>query len=93
MSLILDYKGITVKEFLYPEDHFLLEAQHESYPKEINALRNSKPLLKTSNLLSLQPFLPDNLLQIVGAEWNNNFHNFIGSTKLYYQKITCHQHS
>ena len=60
MSLILDYKEITVKEFLYSEDH--LEAQRESYPKEINALRNSKPLLKTSNLLSLQPFLPEGIV-------------------------------
>ena len=72
-TLTVDFKVITVKEFLYPEDHMFIEAQSELYPKDINALRNSKPLLKTNNLLSLQPFLSDNVLQIEGAEWTNNF--------------------
>ena len=48
-----------MKDFLYPEDLILLEIQRESLPKEINALRNSKRLLKTTNLLSLQLFLSD----------------------------------
>ena len=44
-TLTVDFKVITVKEFLYPEDHMFIEAQSELYPKDINALRNSKPLL------------------------------------------------
>ena len=77
LSLIVDFKEITMKEFLYPEEQILLEAQRESYAKKINSLRNSKPLLKTSNLLLLQPFLSDNILQIEGAEWDNDFYHFI----------------
>ena len=62
LSLTVDFKEVIVKEFLYLEDQIFLEALHEFYPKEINALRNNKPLLKTSNLLLLRPFLSDNLL-------------------------------
>ena len=33
LSLIVDFTKVTVKEFLYPEDQILLEAQREFYPK------------------------------------------------------------
>ena len=62
LSLTVDFKEVIVKEFLYLEDQIFLEALRELYPKEVNALRNNKPLLKTSNLLLLRPFLSDNLL-------------------------------
>ena len=55
---------MTVKEFFQAEDEIFLEAQLESYPKEFNNLNNEKSLLKTSNLLSLQPFLSNSLLRI-----------------------------
>ena len=58
----VNFKEMTAKEFCYAEDQIFLEAQRESYPKEINALANNKALPKISNLLSLRPFLLDNLL-------------------------------
>ena len=65
LSEIVDFKEITVKEYFYAEDQIFLDTQCESYPKEINASTNNKPLLKTSNLLSLQPFLSYKLLRVV----------------------------
>ena len=62
----VDFKEMTVKEFCYAEDQIFLETQRESYPKEINALANNKALPKISNLLSLRPFLLDNLLRVGG---------------------------
>ena len=66
MSETVDFKEMTVKEFCYAEDQIFLEAQRESCPNEINALTNNKTLPKTSNLLSLRPFLLDNLLRLGG---------------------------
>ena len=65
LSETVDFKEMTVKEFCHVEDQIFLEAQRESYPKEINALTGKK-ILKTSNLLSLRPFLLDSLLQVGG---------------------------
>ena len=76
ISQIVDFEEITVKELLYPENLISLEAQRELYPKEINALRNNKPLLKTSNLLSSRPFLSDNLLQIGSGRLRQSFLSF-----------------
>ena len=76
ISQIVDFEEITVKELLYPENLISLEAQCELYPKEINTLRNNKPLLKTSNLLSSRPFLSDNLLQIGSGRLRQSFLSF-----------------
>ena len=62
MLEIVDFKDMTGKEFFYAEDHFFyVKAQRELFPKEINTLANNKHLPRTSNLLSLQLFLSDNL--------------------------------
>ena len=81
---------MTVKELFYSEDQIFLGVQRESYMKEINDLTNNKS--ETRNLLPLRPFLLDNLLR-VGGELDNRFYHFIQNTKLFYQKITRHQHS
>ena len=57
---------MAVKELCYAEDQIFLKTQRESYPKEINALTNKKPLPKIRNLFSLRPFLLDKLLQVGG---------------------------
>ena len=74
LSETVDFNEMTVKEFCYAEDQIFLEAQRELYPKEINALAIKKPLPKTSNLLSLRPFLLDNLLR-VGGQLDNHFYH------------------
>ena len=61
LSETVDFKEMTVKEFCYAEDQIFLEVQRKSYPQEINALKNNKPLPKPSNLLSLRTFQLDNL--------------------------------
>ena len=35
------FKKMTVKKFFYAEDQIFLEVQHESYPMEINGLKNN----------------------------------------------------
>ena len=53
-------------EFCYAEDQIFLEAERESYQKEIKVSTNNNPLPITSNSLPLQPILLDNLLGVGG---------------------------
>ena len=92
LSETIDFNETTVKQFCYSEDQIFLEAQRESYPKEISPLRNNKPLPKTNNLFSSWPFQLDNLLQ-VRRKLDNHFYHFIQITKLFYKKNTRYQRS
>lgn len=54
---------MVVYESFHAKDQIFLEAQRDSYLKEINVLTNNKPLLKTRKLMPIRPFLSDALLK------------------------------
>ena len=53
----INFKELTVGEIKTAEHQIIIQAQRKCYHEELNSLRNSKLLQKTSTLLSLRPML------------------------------------